>query len=214
MTWTSFHRRGDVLRDVIAAADQRRDGILPRDVDGVSATFADDLDLLAALQLKWHTRLAGRIEREQLTQPMDLRASVVRAWHRTADELPGIRAVLDEHRLRPADDATAEIMRKSAAKEHVLLAVMAGWGQRTRRAGRRRRRPHRGRGDGHPAVVRRARRPPHRTSDPAGPAEGSPGRVALGMMASWTTGRQRCAPGCCSWPRPSSSTPTSRTPSC
>ena len=88
MTWTSFHRRGDVLRDVIAAADQRRDGVLPRDVDGVAATFADDLDLLAALQLKWHTRLAGRIEREQMTQPMDLRASVVRAWHRTADELP------------------------------------------------------------------------------------------------------------------------------
>jgi hypothetical protein len=126
MTWTSFHRRGDVLRDVIAAADQRRDGVLPRDVDGVSATFADDLDLLAALQLKWHTRLAGRIEREQMTQPMDLRASVLRAWHQTAEELPGIRAVLDEQRLRPADEPTAEIMRKSAAKEHVLLAVMAG----------------------------------------------------------------------------------------
>ena len=126
MTWTSFHRRGDVLRDVIAAADQRRDGVLPHDVDGVSATFADELDLLAALQLKWHTRLAGRIEREQMTQPMDLRASVVRAWHRTAEELPGIRAVLDEQRLWSADDATAEILRKSAAKEHVLLAVMAG----------------------------------------------------------------------------------------
>jgi hypothetical protein len=126
MTWTSFHRRGDVLRTVIAAADARRDGVLPRDVEGVADTFADDLDLLAALQLKWHTRLAGRIEREQLSQPMDLRAAVVRAWHRTADELPGIRAILDEQRLHPADDATAEVMRKSAAKEHVLLAVMAG----------------------------------------------------------------------------------------
>jgi hypothetical protein len=126
MTWTSFHRRGDVLRDVIAAADQRRDGVLPRDVDGVSATFADDLELLGALQLKWHTRLAGRIEREQMHQPMDLRAAVVRAWHQTADELPGIRALLDEHRARPADEATAEIMRKSADKEHILLAVMAG----------------------------------------------------------------------------------------
>ena len=126
MTWTSFHRRGDVLRDVIAAADARRDGVLPSDVDGVAATFTDDLDLLATLQLKWHTRLAGRIEREQLTQPMDLRAAVVRAWHRTADELPGLRAVLDEQRLRPADQATADAMRKSAAKEHVLLAVMAG----------------------------------------------------------------------------------------
>jgi len=126
MTWTSFHRRGEVLRQVIAAADRRRDGILPTDIDGVSETFADDLDLLAALQLKWHTRLAGRIEREQLSQPMDLRAAVVRAWHRTADELPGLRAVLDEARRRPADAGTAEIMRKSAAKEHVLLAVMAG----------------------------------------------------------------------------------------
>jgi hypothetical protein len=126
MTWTSFHRRGDVLRDVIAAADTRRDGVLPRDVDGVSATFADDLDLLAALQLKWHTRLAGRIEREQLSQPLDLRAAVVRAWHRTAHELPGSRAILAEQRLRPAAEATADAMRKSAAKEHILLAVMAG----------------------------------------------------------------------------------------
>src|SRR4051794_39292552 len=50
MTWTSFHRRGDVLREVIAAADQRRDGLLPSDVDGVSETFTDELDLLAALQ--------------------------------------------------------------------------------------------------------------------------------------------------------------------
>jgi hypothetical protein len=126
MTWTSFHRRGEVLRAVIAAADLRRDGQLPTDIAGVTATFADDRDLLAALQLKWHTRLAGRIEREQLTQPMALRASVVRAWHGTADELPGIRAILDEQRLRPADEATAEMMRKSAAKEHVLLAMMAG----------------------------------------------------------------------------------------
>jgi hypothetical protein len=126
MTWTSFHRRGDVLREVIAAADQRRDGALPTDVDGVSATFADELDLLGALQLKWHTRLAGRIDREQMHQPMDLEAAVVRAWQQTAEELRGIRAILDEHRAHPTDEATDEIMRKSAAKEHILLAVMAG----------------------------------------------------------------------------------------
>src|SRR4051794_12636423 len=126
MTWTSFHRRGDVLRDVIAVADQRRDGTLPRDVDGVHAVFADDLDLLGALQLKWHTRLAGRIDREQMHQPMDLEAAVVSAWQKTAAELPGIRAVIDEHRAHAPDDATEEIMRKAAAKEHILLAVMAG----------------------------------------------------------------------------------------
>jgi hypothetical protein len=126
MTWTSFHRRGEVLRDVIAAADQRRDGTLPLDIDGVSATFADELDLLGTLQLKWHTRLAGRIDREQMNQPMDLRAAVVRAWQRNAEDLPGIRAILDEHRAHPRDEATAEIMSKSAAKEHMLLAAMAG----------------------------------------------------------------------------------------
>jgi hypothetical protein len=126
MTWTSFHRRGDVLREVIATADLRRDGALPTDVEGVSAVFADDLELLGALQLKWHTRLAGRIDREQMHQPLDLRAAVVRAWHQTADELPGIRAILDEQRARPADPATAATMRKAAGKEHVLLAVMAG----------------------------------------------------------------------------------------
>lgn len=126
MTWTSFHRRGDVLREVIAAADRRRDGVLPSDVAGVAETFTDETELLGALQLKWHTRLAGRIEREQLHQPLDLPGAVVRAWQATADELPGIRAVLDAHRAAPRSDAEAAVMTKSAGKEHVLLAVMAG----------------------------------------------------------------------------------------
>ena len=126
MTWTTFHRRGDVLRAVIATADARRDGSLPSDVAGVSETFADAEDLLGTLQLKWHTRLAGRIEREQLAEPMDLRAAVVRAWRATADELPGIRAVLDAQRETPGSERAAQIMAKSAVKEHALLAVTAG----------------------------------------------------------------------------------------
>ena len=126
MTWTTFHRRGDVLRTVIAAADARRDGSLPTDVAGVQETFADAEDLLGTLQLKWHTRLAGRIEREQLAEPMDLRAAVVRAWRATADELPGVRAVIDAQRARPGSERTAEIMAKSTAKERALLAVTAG----------------------------------------------------------------------------------------
>ena len=101
MTWTSFHNRGEILRTVIHAADERLDGALPLDLDGVRETFADELDLLGALQLKWHTRLSGRIERELMSQPMDLEAAVVSAWHRTADELPGVRAILDRHRPAP-----------------------------------------------------------------------------------------------------------------
>jgi hypothetical protein len=128
MTWTAFHRRGEVLRNVITSADQRVDGELPLYVDGVAETFADANDLLGALQLRWHTRLAGRIERELTTQPMDLELAVVTAWHRTVDEMPGVRAVLDQHRAHPLDEVMAQTTAIAAAKEHVLLAVMAGRG--------------------------------------------------------------------------------------
>jgi hypothetical protein len=126
MTWKSFHRRGEILRTVIETTDRRRDGMLPLDVDGVAETFGDELSLLAALQLRWHTRLAGRIERELMHEPMDLEQAVVAAWQATAEELPGVRTVLDHYRAVPDDDAMAQAMAKAAAKEHVLLAVMAG----------------------------------------------------------------------------------------
>ncbi|MBB6626822.1 hypothetical protein H5V45_05760 [Nocardioides sp. KIGAM211] len=126
MTWTAFHRRGETLRAVIAAADARLDGHLPMDVDGVPETFGDELTLLGALSLRWHTRLAGRIERELMHQPLDIEQAVVTAWQLTAEDLPGIRAVIDRHRAEPLDAAMADAMAKAAAKERILLAVMAG----------------------------------------------------------------------------------------
>ena len=126
MTWTSFHRRGETLRNVIAAADRHLDGRIPMHLDGVAEKFADELDLLSALQLRWHTQLAGRIEQELMEQPMDLEAAVVSAWHGAAQSMPGIRAILDRHSAAPHDAAMAAAMRKAVAKEHVLLAVMAG----------------------------------------------------------------------------------------
>ena len=125
MTWTTFHRRGEILRTVISTADARRDGRLPMDVEGVAETF-DELSLIGALSLRWHTRLAGRIERELMSQPMDLEGSVATAWRRPAEELPGIRAILDHHRAFPVDAAMGEALARATAKEHVLLAVMAG----------------------------------------------------------------------------------------
>src|SRR5918999_2726655 len=126
MTWKSFHNRGEVLRTVITEADARRDGRLPMHVDGVAETFGDELTLLGALTLRWHTRLAGRIERELMSQPMDLESAVVDAWRATAAELPGVLAILDRYRAEPLDDAMAAAMTISAAKEHQMLAVMAG----------------------------------------------------------------------------------------
>jgi hypothetical protein len=126
MTWEAFHHRGDVLRAVIAEAGNRRDGTLPMDLPGVRETFRDELDLLASLQLRWHTRLAGRIERELAAQPMDLEQAVITAWRATARELVGVREIIDHHREHPTDDEMVRVMTVSAAKERQMLALMAG----------------------------------------------------------------------------------------
>jgi hypothetical protein len=126
MTWKSFHNRGEILRAVIATANVRRDGVLPMDLAGVAETFGDELSLLATLQLRWHTRLAGHIERELMNQPLDLPRAVEVAWGAAADDLPGIRRILDRYRAEPVDVAMAEAMRKATVKEHMLLATMAG----------------------------------------------------------------------------------------
>jgi hypothetical protein len=126
MTWNAFHSRGEILRTVTAAADARLDGRLPLDVDGVRGVFDDELDLLGALHLKWHTRLAGRIDRALMSQPLDLDAAVIGAWQVTAEDLPGVRMVLDHHREHPLDAAMADALTTATAKEQTMLAVMAG----------------------------------------------------------------------------------------
>ncbi|KQY63532.1 MULTISPECIES: hypothetical protein [unclassified Nocardioides] len=126
MTWEAFHHRGDVLHRVFDEVRVRRDGVLPMDLPGVAETFRDELDLLGALQLRWSSRLSGKIERELSNQPMDLEAAVIAAWRATADELPGIREIQDHYRSEPVDTAMSQAMAKAAAKERQLLAVMAG----------------------------------------------------------------------------------------
>ncbi len=126
MTWTSHHRRADVLRAVIAAADARLDGHLPTDVEGVAETFGDDLTLLGALTLRWHTRLAGHIERELSEQPLDLENAVALAWLAAAEDMPGTRAVIDHHVSHPASPEMAHTLSVATAKEHEMLALMAG----------------------------------------------------------------------------------------
>jgi hypothetical protein len=126
MTWTTFHRRGEVLRTVIDVLDARRDGLLPMDVPGVPEAFGDELTLLGALQLRWHTRLSGHLERALMPQPLDTDEAAIAAWHATADELPGTRMVLDHYRELPLDHRMASALATAAAKERVLLAAMVG----------------------------------------------------------------------------------------
>jgi hypothetical protein len=124
--WTAFHHRGEVLRAVTDEADLRRDGVLPMHLPGVAETFRDELDLIAALQLRWHTRLSGMLERHLADQPMDLEAAVRDAWVATAEELPGIRAVIDRHVESPTSPQMERALQRALAKERALLATTAG----------------------------------------------------------------------------------------
>jgi hypothetical protein len=124
MTWNAYHRRGETLRDVISQLDERRDGVLPWQAPGVAENFTDDLDLVGALLLKWHARLSGNLERAYALEPVDLPAAVVLAWRTTAEQMPGVRLVVD--RASHGDPELARMVAKARHLEHGRLAVAAG----------------------------------------------------------------------------------------
>ena len=140
-TWDSFHHRGEVLRAVVEEANARRDGVLPMELPGVAETFGDEFNLIAALQLRWHTRLAGRIERALMEQPMDLESAVLSAWRGAATELAGVRRIIDAYTAHPTSQEMAEALRTSHRKDWTLMAAMAGRAsvndERAARVGRR-----------------------------------------------------------------------------
>jgi hypothetical protein len=125
MNWDAFHRRGDVLNAVIAELDSRRDGVVPMYVAGVEQTFRDELDVLSALSLKWHTRLSGRLERVMTEEPLDFEAAVIGAWRDNVAELPGVRLVLDAA-LADSDAEVLAVLGKSQQKERELLGLWSG----------------------------------------------------------------------------------------
>lgn len=126
MTWDAFHTRGEVLRDVVDAANTRRDGTLPFDLPGATTAFPDDFSLVTALHLRWHTRLAGHVERALDAKPADLESAVLSAWRRTAAELAGVRDILDAYAAHPTSEAMRAALATAQRKDWVLMAVMAG----------------------------------------------------------------------------------------
>lgn len=126
MTWNAFHHRAEVLRTVIAEADARRDGVLPMEMPDVVETFVDEIGLIGALQMRWHTQLAGMIEGELTDVSMDLESAVSSAWHKTAAELAGILAIFDAYTDAPTSEAIAETLTKAHLKDWTLMAAMAG----------------------------------------------------------------------------------------
>lgn len=126
MTWNAFHSRGAILHAVIAAANERQDGLLPADVPGVGETFDGDLDLLSALMLRWHARLSGQIERALALEPMDLEHAVACAWYRANAELPGVRLIIDHYTNEPLDEVMAAALLRAQRRERMRLAAAAG----------------------------------------------------------------------------------------
>ena len=126
MSWNDFHHREEVLRVVVDTADANRDGVLPIHVAGVSENFTDELDLVGALLLKWNARLFGNIERALMREPMDLEGAVAEAWRTTAEQLPGVRMVIDRCTDAPASPEMERAMNRSHDRESAYLATAAG----------------------------------------------------------------------------------------
>lgn len=126
MSWDAYNRRKNVVRQVAAIADRRRDGVLPWAELGPMTTtcFDGPEDLLLELQMHWRQRLTGHIDARFGTQERDPRSAAVAGWREAAAELPGVRAILDTHDDDP-------VLSRAREKELAMLANTAGlapWG--------------------------------------------------------------------------------------
>lgn len=127
-------RRADVLRAASARLDEAA-GRGPAAEDllgvalgtpGVPEAFVDEVDVVGGLLLRRHARLTAELDRALSSQPRDLARAVELGWAATARGLPGIGALLDQQRGRPATPALEQMLRRADGKEHARLAQAAG----------------------------------------------------------------------------------------
>lgn len=122
MTWNAYNRRKEVLREILAIADKRRElsiTDLLDTVDGAREAYPTETELLFDIQMNWFQRLSGQLDR-QLSEGVDTpEIMAVSAWVNAASEMPGARTLLDAEINNPA-------LGKAFAKELTLLAASAG----------------------------------------------------------------------------------------
>lgn len=116
--WNAYHRRAAALRDLVAELDGDP-AADPAWTSERAAAFSDRDDLLVALHELWTRRLLGRVDLRLELDVTDTRETVEQAWREVADELPGVRRVLDRHVDHPA-------LAHLETHEHRMLAVTAG----------------------------------------------------------------------------------------
>jgi len=120
MSWDTYHHREEAVREAVRLIDRTRDGHLPfAESRVIERAFETPEDLLLALQMRWHRRLMNYVEAELAEEPLDLEEAAARAWHRTARDLPGVRAVLDAHDDDP-------VLATGRRKDLCYLASAAG----------------------------------------------------------------------------------------
>lgn len=95
-------------------------------VPGAHENFADELDMVSALLLKWHARLSGNIERAMMREPMALDRAVAAAWRETAEQMPGVRLVIDRCTEFPDGPEMEAALTRASRREWVRLAMAAG----------------------------------------------------------------------------------------
>jgi len=59
-------------------------------------------------------------------EPLDLETAVATAWRTTAEQMPGVRLVIDRCLERPESPAMEEAMDRAREQEWVRLATIAG----------------------------------------------------------------------------------------
>ena len=122
MTWNAYNRRKEVLREILAIADQRRDFSITDlldTVDGGREAYANETELLFDVQMTWFQRLSGQLDRLLIDGVDTPEIMAITAWVNAAGEMPGARALLDAELSNPA-------LGKAFAKELTLLAASAG----------------------------------------------------------------------------------------
>jgi hypothetical protein len=118
--WNQYHRRGQVIADVVETAALTGNYSTPwADAPTVWEEYHDVASFLQDLELRFHTTLMGALDMADEDCDGDIHAAVVGAYRSTVLRHHGIRRIVEANATRPA-------LRSALAAERLTLASLAG----------------------------------------------------------------------------------------